>query len=53
LKDTAYFKFALLDDENDRLCAESYMYQEYGVVGTGPPCNKKEPEVEPCEINLS
>ena len=53
LKDTAYFKFALLDDENDRLCAESYMYQEYDVDGNGPPCNKKEPEVVPCEINLS
>ena len=53
LKDTtAYFRFALLDGENDRLCAESYMYRHYDVDGNGPPCNKKEPEVEPCEINL-
>ena len=53
LKDTVYFRFALLDDENDRLCAESYMYQEYDVDGNGPPCNIKKPEVAPCEINLS
>lgn len=52
LKDIAYFRFALLDDENNRLCAESYLYREYGVNGNGPTCNKKEPSTDPCEINL-
>jgi len=52
LKDTAYFRFALLDGESNRLCAESYMYQEYDVDRNGPPCNNKKPAVDPCEINL-
>jgi len=53
MKDTAYFRFALLEAEKDRLCAESYLYQELGVDGNGPPCNKQKPQVNPCEINLS
>ena len=53
MKDTTYFRFALLETEKDRLCAESYLYQEFDVDGNGPPCNKQEPQVDPCEINLS
>ena len=53
MKDTAYFRFALLEAEKDRLCAESYLYQEFGVERNGPPCNKQKPQVDPCEINLS
>ena len=53
MKDTAYFRFALLEAEKDRLCAESYLYQEFSVDGNGPPCNKQKPQVDPCEINLS
>ena len=52
LKDNTYFRFALLEDEKDRLCAESYLYQEYDVDGNGPPCNEQEPSETPCEINL-
>jgi len=53
LKYTAYFRFALLEAEKDRLCAESYLYREFDVDGNGPPCNEQKPQVNPCEINLS
>jgi len=53
LKYTVYFRFAVLDDETDRLCAESFLYKEYDIDGNGPTCNEQEPQVKPCEINLN
>ena len=46
-----YFRFALLKDEKERLCAESFMYRHFKKE-TGLPCNTKEPSESPCEINL-
>ena len=47
-----YFRFALLKNEKERLCAESFMYQ-YFKKDTGLACNDKELSETPCEINLS
>jgi len=46
-----YFRFALLKDEKERLCAESFMYQNYKKEKECE-CNDKEPSETPCEINL-
>jgi len=45
----AYFRYAL--SEKDRLCAESFMYQNYKKEKECE-CNDKEPSETPCEINL-
>ena len=47
----AYFRYALLESEKDRLCAESFMYQNYKKEKECE-CNDKEPSETPCEINL-
>lgn len=47
-----YFRFALLKAEKERLCAESFMYQQFKKE-TGLDCNDKKPSETPCEINLS
>ena len=46
-----YFRFALLEDKKDRLCAESFMYYHYKKE-IECECNDKEPSELPCEINL-
>ena len=46
-----YFRFALLKAEKERLCAESFMYQNYKKEKECE-CNDKEPSETPCEINL-
>jgi len=45
------FKFALLKDEKERLCAVSFMYEQYKKEGYAQ-CNDKKPSEIPCEINL-
>jgi len=51
LKYQVRFRFALLEAEKDRLCAESFMYQQYKKKDMVE-CNDKEPSETPCEINL-
>jgi len=49
---SCYFRYAYIKDQKSRECAEAFLYEEYGIKGNGPPCNKKKPEAEPCKINL-
>ncbi len=44
------FRFALLEGEKERLCAESYMYRHCKKGGEGE-CNDKEPLEPPRDMN--
>jgi len=50
---SCYFRYAFIGKQETRECAEAFLYKEYDIEGNGPPCNKKKPEAEPCEINLN
>ena len=51
LKYQVRFRFALLVDKKDRLCAESFMYRHFKKQNECE-CNDKTPSEKPCEINL-
>jgi len=50
---SCYFRYAYISKQETRECAEAFLYKKYEVDGNGPPCNKKKPEADPCEINLT
>ncbi len=47
----SHLRFALLEGEKERLCAESFMYH-YFKKEKECACNDKEPSEKQCEINL-
>ena len=51
LKTNISFRFARLKYKKERLCAVSYMYQQYKKKDMVE-CNDKEPSETQCEINL-